>query len=110
MSRARHMKHHKSGGEVKPDAGEDPGRDTYAGQESNVKKEAEGTRRAKHGGRLKRKDGGSVEGHKPRHHMHRGRARGGSVGSDMHPLSSAHRGKEASGHKADAGDSDSESD
>ena len=75
--------------------------EVYAGKGSHVEHEAE---EKKDGGRLKRKLGGRVEGKKPHHLLHRpGRARGGGVGADMRPLSSAHRGTAAKGHKADAG-------
>ena len=100
MSRARHK--HDKGGVVMKD--ESP-KEVYAGKGSNVEKEAE---EKKSGGAVGRKHGGKVEGTKPRHsmHKHRGRARGGSVGADKHPLSSANKGTDAVGHKADAGDAD----
>lgn len=109
MSRLRHEKHHKraSGGKVV----------AYSGGASNVMKEAHERKRggrvhhegegeeAKHhagkrarGGRMhekkheehERKRGGRMEhdehGH---HHEHHKRARGGAIGSDKRPLSSA---------------------
>lgn len=103
MSRARHKEHHKraSGGAV-----------AYAGGESNVMKEAhrkDAEPGRKRGGRVhhhgegeeakhhagKRKRGGKVEGlGKGHHHVGPGhheykRARGGAVGADKRPLSSA---------------------
>ena len=93
MSRARHKKHHASGGKV-----------SWAGGNQNVIKEAH---ERKHGGRVHhegegeeakhhagkrarggraRKHGGKVEAMGHEHHR---RARGGAVGSDKRPLSSA---------------------
>ena len=81
-------KHHAKGGKVRVDemeAGEGGG-DPY------VEKEAEEKKR---GGRTKKRaKGGSVEGHKPKHHLGRkapGRKRGGRVGADLSPLTSANR-------------------
>jgi hypothetical protein len=66
------MKHKKARG-----GGEMGQRDDYAGSgEPNVVKEA---KEKKHGGR--------VHGHKGKHRTHK--ARGGGVGSDKHPFSSA---------------------
>ena len=91
MSRARH----KAGGKVNEHL--DPGKDVYAGKDSPTEHEAE---EKKGGGRLKRKHGGRVEGKGLKHHGHRqGRKRGGGVGADMKPLSSAAHGKDATGHK-----------
>lgn len=91
------MSKRKEGGSV------DPGKDTYEGGESDVKKEAE-ERSA--GGRAKRKAGGGVEhraegGSAMRRHDRPGRKRGGGVGSDMRPLTTANKTRDADGHKAD---------
>lgn len=77
MSRSRH-KARASGGSVK----------VYAGGDSNVMKEA---RERKHGGAVKG-EGDAPKGRKDkamRGYVKPGRARGGSVGADKHPLSSA---------------------
>lgn len=67
----------------------------------NVETEAEEGR--KHGG--KRKDGGHVMGHPPKKHRldRPGRKRGGGIGADKNPLSTAARVKDAEGHHADEG-------
>lgn len=85
-------------GDLEPDLKPMP----YNAPGSHVEKEAE----EKHkGGKVKRARGGHVEGHHGGKRMDRpGRKRGGSVGSDMHPLSSAAKVKNASGHNADTGD------
>lgn len=57
------------------------GRVAYSGGASNVAHEA---MEKKHGGKVV----GKVHGHKGKHRF----ARGGGVGSDKHPFSSAHRG------------------
>ena len=50
----------------------------------------------KKGGRVKRAHGGHIDGHKSKHRMDRpGRKRGGAVGADRSPLSSAHHSKSA---------------
>ncbi len=55
----------------------------------DVFKEAEGK---KHGGHVKAKEVGHMEGGKSRHRLDRpGRKTGGRVGADKSPLSSAHR-------------------
>jgi len=86
---AAHLSHHKryKGGRIPADgmeAGE-------GGGNPHVEEEAE---EKKKGGRAKhRKHGGHVDGHKGHHRMdhHRpGRKRGGRVGADTSPLSSAH--------------------
>lgn len=109
MSRARHKEHHRAkGGKVV----------AYAGGGSNVMEEAHATKNTpgrKHGGHVgdgeeskhhagKRKRGGRMNmkhdhkhpklghGHHtvhPSHHEYHHRARGGAVGSDKRPLSSA---------------------
>lgn len=77
---SRSAKKKADGGKVMP----------YNAQGSNEEKEAEEKNK---GGAVKRARGGMVaemEGAKSRHRLDkRGRARGGSVGADMHPLSSA---------------------
>ena len=84
---ARHRKMKKAdGGYVKPE--KDSG-------EPEVFKEAE---ERKHGGKVKKemKGLGKMEGHEPKHHMGRHkRARGGGVGSDSRPFSSAKHSKSA---------------
>ena len=94
-----HKEHRKSGGEVKHRARGGKA-DYYAGGESNVAKEAE---EKKNGGKVaKRKGGGMVEGHKAKHRLDRpGRKRGGAIGADMKPLSSAARETQAEGHKVE---------
>jgi hypothetical protein len=98
MSRARHHAKKARGGGVKGEF--------YAGGESNVAKEAE---ERKHGGRAhhmegegehakhrgdrpNRARGGKVEHN--RHHEARGRKRGGGVGANLTPLSTAAKIKE----------------
>jgi len=68
----RHKMHRAKGGRV-----------VYSGADSNVAHEAE---EKKHGGKVD----GKVAGHKGKHRIKK--ARGGGVGSDKHPFSSAHRG------------------
>ena len=111
MSRSRHMKRAKGGATV------------YAGAGSNVLKEAEerkrggkvtegegekgkhrGDRRArggkmehkeherKRGGKVEHEDGG--EAHHAKMHKHPGRKRGGGIGANLTPLSTAARIKE----------------
>lgn len=89
--------------------GTDPSKDVYAGKGSQVDKEAEEGK--KRGGRTKRAHGGrtmKAMGGKAKHHMHRpGRKRGGGVGSELRPLTSAAHGTDASGHKTgSAGDAE----
>ena len=89
MSKHRH--HRKSGGRT----------DMWVSGNPDVKKEAEGKEpyakgdERKHGGKVKRAKGGHVmhmDGHKSKHRMDRpGRKRGGAVGADRSPLSTAHR-------------------
>lgn len=61
------------------------GRVAYSGGASNVVAEAQ---EKSTGGACARKDGGKVEGHKAKRRY----ARGGKVGADKNPFSSAHRG------------------
>jgi hypothetical protein len=88
MSRARHNR--KSGGSTPSLVSGNP----------NVVKEAEGKAgyakgdEKKRGGKVKRATGGLVEGLAPAHRLDRpGRKRGGGVGSNRSPLSTAHTGK-----------------
>lgn len=113
MSRARHemMEHegrHKraDGGKIEPEVHDQ----NYNGAENNVEKEA---MEKKKGGRIKRKDGGRTMEHhaegkhmKPRMDRPARRAKGGAVGSDSHPLSTAARITNAQGHDADAGNAE----
>lgn len=88
-------KHHKGGGSVE-----------FAGGNKDVEDEAEkpeGEREnKKHGGKIKKRArGGKIEGHAAKYHLGKpGRKRGGRVGADLAPLSSASRpagiGKQAS--------------
>lgn len=99
------MKGHKKrayGGSVEKDEGS---KDVYAGGGSNVAKEAD---ERKHGGKVKAKGGkheakhlGKIDGGKARLRLDRpGRKRGGRVGADSAPLSSAAKTSDASGHDA----------
>lgn len=86
---------------VKEYADEEAPEKVYAGKGSNVEKEAE---EKKHGGRAKRHEGGKVEGKHAHMHLGRpGRKKGGRVGSDKSPLSSAAHVTEAGAHDADSG-------
>lgn len=70
------------------------GRVVYSGAGSNVEHEAESTGTDhKRGGRAHRKEGGRVFGRGGKVRLDR-RARGGGVGSDRSPFSSASRGKD----------------
>ncbi len=83
MSRARHR---KEGGRT----------EMWVSGNPDVKKEAEGSsgNEKKKGGKVKRATGGLVEGRAPAHRLDRpGRKRGGGVGSNRSPLSTAHSGK-----------------
>lgn len=101
-------KHRKKGGPVESgndkeygggwDMPEPDVEDAYAGGKSNVKKEADGDERKK-GGKVHKKSGGAakkevgkVEGEHKKHRLDRpGRKRGGGVGADVTPLSSANK-------------------
>ena len=93
---ARHM---KSGDDGKTGSKESQGSKkakAYDAQGSNVEKEAKEKNR---GGSVSRKDGGKVDGCKPKMRMDRmKRASGGRVGSDKSPLSSAHNAVSPKGH------------
>lgn len=90
------MKGHKAykrGGKVSEGvnlaAKEKSPKEVYEGKGSNVVKEAE---KRKSGGRTCRKDGGKVDGEASRPRLDRpGRKKGGRVGADSAPLSSAAR-------------------
>ena len=103
-----HKQHHHRGKHAKGGAAE-PDHDIYAGEHSNVIKEAEekksGGRAGKNkGGRAARASGGSVEGAPSRPRLDRpGRKRGGRAGADTAPLTSASKVTNASGHKSDTG-------
>ena len=94
MSRARHKHHKAEGGAVGGRKG------MWVSGNPDVEKEAEGEEgyaegdeHKKKGGRVKKKHGMMAEGKKPHHRMDRPkRARGGKVGSDRNPFSSAHMG------------------
>jgi len=96
----RHEMHHK-GKMKRADGGK---AEFYAGAGSNVAKEAE---EKKHGGKVhkKRKHGGHVHGEMAKKRLDKpGRKRGGAVGADMKPLSSAFREKDAVGHSTEDDD------
>lgn len=93
--------HHRAmGGKVEPELHPKP----YNAQGSHVEEEAEekkdgGAAMKKRHRHEKLKDGGHVEGAKKKHRMDRpGRKRGGRIGADMAPLSSAAKIKPAEGH------------
>ena len=100
-----HHKHpraeHKKGGKVESpmvgdwDHDESP-KDVYAGKDSNVAKEA---KQRKRGGMAKHHVG-HHEGHHAHHHAGRKprKSGGAASGSNMHPLSSAHKGMEPKAH------------
>ena len=96
---AAHMHKRAKGGKIK-EAGGNP----YVEHEAHEDKDGEEAER-KHGGKAhhakehhgkehehkKRKRGGKIEGHHPKHRLDKpGRKRGGRVGADTSPLSSAH--------------------
>ena len=117
MSRARHgglgvraeefgKEHHDD--EEKPKSYNDSMPDA-----SKEAEEGEEGEKMKHGGRKKRKAGGKmeheheIEGHHGKKRFDRpGRKRGGGVGADMHPLSTASRVKNAEDHKAEDGNAE----
>ena len=97
MSRARHK---DMGGKVEPALHPK----AYNAEGSEVEKEAE---EKKHGGKVKRKDGGHVDGKKSMMRLDRpGRKRGGRVGADMSPLTTASKVTDAKEHKASEGNAD----
>ena len=118
-----HRKHHSAGGAESPKSGTkewemDLAHKTHD-RVSDPEEEHEADEK-KHGGRAKRKRGGHVhhehgkhlghakhlghvEGMHSMHHAGRKpRKSGGCVGSNMNPLSSAHKGMEPKGHKSEA--------
>lgn len=103
-------KHHARGGASEPD------HDVYAGEHSNVVKEAEEKKRGgragkKTGGRAKRASGGpvAIEGAASKPRLDRpGRKRGGRAGADKAPLTTASHVTNASAHKSDTGMAESE--
>lgn len=103
MSKMRHEK--KRGGSVGNDMdGEKESEGSkkvkpYNAAGSGVEKEAE---EKKKGGRVKKADGGKVDGEKPKHRLDRPmRKAGGRVGSDKSPFTSAHTVTGAHGHSTD---------
>src|SRR5215831_3604643 len=105
-----HHHGHKGGGRVgmkvagNPDVfKEAEGKEPYA--KGDEKKHGGKVHHGKHHGKHHRKHGGHVDGHEmhghhpPHHHAHkaRGRKRGGGVGADRSPLSTAHRGHMGAG-------------
>ena len=90
-----HHEPRKDGGKVEPDQKEPF---AYNAKGSEVEKEAEEKSR---GGRAKRAKGGHVEGMHKRMRLDKpGRKRGGGVGSDMRPLTTAAKVKPAQDHDA----------
>ena len=93
---------HKSGsdGKESPKTSQGPKKvKPYDAKGSNVEKEVE---EKASGGRVGRKDGGKVDGCKPKMRMDRmKRASGGRVGSDKSPLSSANGATAPKGHSTD---------
>ena len=103
-------RHRAKGGKAK-EAGGNP----YVEHEAHETEDGEETER-KHGGKAKhhgkhhgkehehkkeRKHGGKIEGHHPKHRMDKpGRKRGGRVGADTSPLSSANRTSKPTGEPA----------
>ena len=105
-----HRGKHAHGGHAEPD------HDVYAGEHSNVIKEAEekksgGRAGKKGGGRAKKAAGGpvAVEGMPAKARLDRpGRKRGGRAGADKAPLTTASHVTSASAHKSDTGMAESE--
>lgn len=111
MSRARHKEHEKKradGGRLSSEPKWNAGGEQNAAKEAEEKKrggrvkhhEAEGEHSKKRmdkrarGGTIARKHGGKAEHEeheKKEHHMHKGRARGGRIGANLMPLSTAAR-------------------
>lgn len=78
--------------------------DIYEGEHSNVAREAEEKKR---GGRAKRRRGGHVEGDGAARRPDRpGRRRGGRAGSDMAPLTTASKIRNAQAHDATEGNAE----
>jgi len=101
MSKERHMgghmgeKHHGRASQLERASGGSVGDDdknvkeqSYAGTGSDVEKEAE---KRKRGGKVHKREPMHVEGAKGGHRLDRpGRKRGGAVGADSRPMTSAH--------------------
>jgi len=111
MSKARHEAgRYKEFGPEKHDAEMKP--KLYDAQGSEEAKEAEKGEEGEEGsGRKKRKLGGKLEhevegGHGKKRFDRPGRKRGGGVGADMHPLSTAAHVKNAEDHHATDGDAE----
>jgi hypothetical protein len=96
MSKARHCK--KGGGRIGLVASGNP--DVIKEAEDKEGSYESGEKEKKKGGRVKRARGGmAMHGHSPKHRMDRpGRKRGGAVGADRSPLSTAHKGSK-DGHE-----------
>ena len=102
-----HGKHHKAGGgriglkaEGNPDVfKEAEGKESYAKGDEKKHGGKVHKHHRKHGGHVP--DGHEMHGHHAHHrpdHKPRGRKRGGGVGADRSPLSTAHRGHAGAGH------------
>jgi hypothetical protein len=92
------MEKRADGGKMEHDKESDPL--PYNAKGSETEKEAE-EGRAK-GGRMKKKAGGMVEGHEKKARLDRpGRKRGGKIGADSAPLTTAGKIRDASEHKTD---------
>jgi hypothetical protein len=112
-----HGKHHARGGAT--GAGGSREHEVVSGNPDVLKEAHEQHGSRKHGGHVgkhrhhRRKGGhvphheaGHVEGHHKKHHMGRpGRKRGGGVGANDSPLSTAHKGEHSGGHTPKSGDS-----
>lgn len=111
--KGHHHKHHRAGGGRTHEivSGNKDVLEEAEGKESYAKGDEKSGDERKHGGKVhkhKRKHGGKV--HREEHEMHghhahhrpdhkpRGRKRGGGVGADRSPLSSAHKGHAGAGH------------
>jgi hypothetical protein len=124
-----HEEHHAKGGAAGEEEGEAKKAEhprPYNAQGSNVEKEAmEEEGHAKGGKVHKKKDGKKhheheAEGHGGRKRLDRGGPaggvgasafkRGGAVGSNLHPETTARHGSQATEHKTDTGSSDKEDD
>lgn len=105
MSRARHREGHE--GRAMHDIESRP--EPYDAAGSHVEKEADEMHR---GGRKKRRHGGRAEhdeihGHMGKRRLDRpGRKRGGAIGADTHPLTTASKVTNAEGHEAEDGNSE----
>lgn len=108
MSRARHKEHKRAeGGRLSSEPKWNAGGEQNAAKEAEEKKKGgrvHGHEHEEHakkrmdkrarGGAVARKHGGHVEEkheEKEKHHMHKGRAKGGRIGANLMPLSTAAR-------------------